>query len=297
MAGSARVTCSACKQRTAVAKGLCLRCYKRARAGCPLDDTELERYGQPDGHGHYGILDDDGTSVLCHECGRRYRSLGAHVSGAHGMSAAEYKAAHGLARSRSLAATALRETFSQHASARVGTAGWQRFETARDPQAAAHARTFPPAPAQTRRSQATQSVANGKASRKIVVRTCPGCGAQWCPLPGGYARKTCRAPECIRALASRATLAHARRRAVTIRPLTDHERHQLRTLTGPLLRDLVTRLKNDDGVLQKTLAAAVGISEAGLSRFLSGHRVPSTDRPRPTASTGAAKPESVLQRL
>lgn len=235
--------------------------------------------------------------MLCHECGRRYRSLGAHVSGAHGMSAAEYKAVHGLSRSRSLAATALRETFSQHASARVGTAGWQRFETARDPQAAAHARTFPPAPAQTRRSQATQSVANGKASRKIVVRTCPGCGAQWCPLPGGYARKTCRAPECIRALASGATREHARRHSVTIRPLTDHERHQLRTLTGPVLKDLVTRLKNDDGVLQKTLAAAVGISEAGLSRLLSGHRVPSTERPRPTASTGAANPESVPQRL
>lgn len=288
--GSARATCTACRQRTAVAKGLCLRCYKRARAGRPIDDTELERYGQPDGHGHYGILDDDGTSVLCHECGHRYRSLGAHVSRAHGMSAAEYKKAHGLSRSRSLATTALRETFSQHASARVGTAGWQRFETARDPQAAAHARTFPPAPAQTRRSQATQSVTNGKASRKIVVRTCPSCGAQWCPLPGGYARKTCRAPECIRALASRATRDQARRHAVTIRPLTDHERHQLRTLTGSELKHLVISLKNDDGFMQRTLAAAVGISGAGLSRFLSGHRVPSTDRPRPTASTRAAKP-------
>ncbi|MFD8609591.1 MucR family transcriptional regulator [Streptomyces sp. NPDC059631] len=295
--GSARATCTACRQRTAVAKGLCLRCYRRARAGRPVDDTELERYGQPDGHDHYGILDDDGTSVLCHECGHRYRSLGAHVSRAHGMSAAEYKTAHGLSRSRSLAATALRETFSQHASARVGTASWQRFENARDPQAAAQARTFPPAPAQTRRSQATQSVANSKASRKIVVRTCPGCGAQWCPLPGGYARKTCRAPECIRALASRATREHARRHAATIRPLTGHERHRLRTLAGPALKDLVNTLKSDDGVSQKTLAAAVGISEAGLSRFLSGHRVPSTERPRPTASTGAAKPESGPQRL
>ena len=222
--------------------------------------------------------------MLCHECGRRYRSLGAHVNRAHTMTAAEYKAAHGLARSRSLAATTLRETFSQHSTARVGTAAWQRFENARDPEAAAHARTFPPAPAQTLRSQATQSVANGKASRKVVVRTCPGCGAQWCPLPGGYARKTCRAPECIRALAARATLDHARRRAVTIRSLTDHECHQLRTLTGPSLKDLVTTLKSEEGFLQKTLAAAVGISDAGVSRFLSGQRVPSTDRPRPGAT-------------
>jgi hypothetical protein len=69
------------------------------------------------------------------------------------------------------------------------------------------------------------------------------------------------------------------------------------TLTGPELKDLVTRLKNDEGVLQKALAAEVGISEAGLSRFLSGHQVPSTDRPRPTASTGAANPESLPKRL
>jgi hypothetical protein len=56
-------------------------------------------------------------------------------------------------------------------------------------------------------------------------------------------------------------------------------------------------LKNDEDVLQKTLAAQVGTSEAGLSRFLSGHRVPSTDRPRPTATTGAANPESLSKRL
>ncbi|MYR59554.1 hypothetical protein GTY54_26060 [Streptomyces sp. SID625] len=114
------------------------------------------------------------------------------------------------------------------------------------------------------------------------------------PVARGYARKTCRASECIRALASRE---HARRHAATIRPLTDHERHRLRTLTGPALKDLVTTLKSGDGVSQKTLAAAVGISGAGLSRFLSGHRVPSTERPRPTASAGAAKPESGPQQL
>jgi hypothetical protein len=51
------------------------------------------------------------------------------------VGAAQYKAAHGLARSRSLAATALRETFFRRASARVGTASWQRFENARDPTA------------------------------------------------------------------------------------------------------------------------------------------------------------------
>ena len=58
---------------------------------------------------------------------------------------------------------------------------------------------------------------------------------------------------CLRCYeCARATRDHARRHAVMIRPLTGHERHQLRTLTGPLLTDLVTGLKNDEGVVQKT---------------------------------------------
>lgn len=149
-------------------------------------------------------------------------------------------------------------------------------------QAAAHARTFPPAPAQTRRSQATQSAANSKASRKIVVRTCPGCGAQWCPLPGGYTRKTCRAPECIRALASQATLDHARRHAMTVRPLTDQERHRLRTMTGPLLKDLVNRFKSDDGICRERSPRRWASAKLACHASLPGTvcRAPTTPAPQ-----------------
>ncbi|MFJ6215083.1 helix-turn-helix domain-containing protein [Streptomyces sp. NPDC092296] len=53
-------------------------------------------YGDPDGHGRHGILDDDGTSVLCHECGRRFARLsGPHLTG-HGTDADRYRSDHGL---------------------------------------------------------------------------------------------------------------------------------------------------------------------------------------------------------
>ena len=68
-------------ERSAVARDLCMLHYKRVRAGRPLTDP---RMGSPDGCGRYGILDTDGERCLCHECGRWYRSLGAHVVAAHG---------------------------------------------------------------------------------------------------------------------------------------------------------------------------------------------------------------------
>lgn len=220
--------------------------------GRPPVDKELDRYAQPDGHGQYGILDDDGQTVLCHECGRRYRSLGAHVFRAHGTTADEYKAAHGLARSRGLASSALREALAARSAQQVGTPAWKRFEAARDPQAAADARTFPPSPAEARRAQVETATLNSRRARRPVVRTCPECGVQWCPLPGGYTRTTCRAPECVRAHAAEATRARARRQEEAIRPLTDDERESLRRLTGSDLMALVRRLL-DEGMRQRTL--------------------------------------------
>ena len=96
--------------------------------------------GSPDGCGRYGILDTDGERCLCHECGRWYRSLGAHVVAAHGQSARDYKRAHGLPLSRGLVAEEARRRMSERARSRVGTPGWERLEEARDPAAAARAR-------------------------------------------------------------------------------------------------------------------------------------------------------------
>lgn len=58
----------------------------------PCDQTEGDR----DGHGRYGVLDqDDRGWLLCHECGHWWRHLAAHVR-AHGLHARDYRAAHGL---------------------------------------------------------------------------------------------------------------------------------------------------------------------------------------------------------
>lgn len=55
------------------------------------------RVGDRDGHGFYGQLSIavDGR-LLCHECGRTYLHLGTHAQRAHGLSSAQYRAAHGL---------------------------------------------------------------------------------------------------------------------------------------------------------------------------------------------------------
>jgi hypothetical protein len=45
----------------------------------------------------------DGSGVLCHLCGRYFRSLGRHLVGAHGVSPDAYKERFGLNRTTSLA--------------------------------------------------------------------------------------------------------------------------------------------------------------------------------------------------
>lgn len=61
-------------------------------------------------HGVRGVLDDDGRTVACHECGRRYRALATHLARVHEMSSDEYREQWGLARTLPLASTATRET-------------------------------------------------------------------------------------------------------------------------------------------------------------------------------------------
>lgn len=94
------------------------------------------KYGDVDGHGIYGQLT-EGTSggLVCHECGAERAFLGRHVR-VHGLTAATYRAKHGLGRSTRLASRELREQLGEKAAARVGSPGWARFEAARDVDAA-----------------------------------------------------------------------------------------------------------------------------------------------------------------
>lgn len=95
--------------RPAIARGECGLHYARRAKGRPGDGEE-RRLGHPDGAGVYGVLDETEEGILCHECGRRFRSLGNHARLAHALTAAEYRDKHGLPRGRALIARDLRDT-------------------------------------------------------------------------------------------------------------------------------------------------------------------------------------------
>lgn len=136
--GSAPATCSepGC-ERAAVSHGLCLKHYRRARG--KYADTPAPRVGQPVGAGVYGsvTVDEEGR-LICHECGQACLSLAAHITRAHGMSAAEYREVYELPRAVKLVAASVRERTGARATSPENLA---RLARARDPQAAADSRT------------------------------------------------------------------------------------------------------------------------------------------------------------
>lgn len=182
--------------REATARGLCITHYKRDRRGAPLATPEV---GTPSGHGRYGVLDGDDERIMCHECGQYYRSLGAHVSRAHDMTAAEYKDDHGLPRGTPLVAPALSREQSENARARVGTEVWERMVARRDPAAASRART--PEDLRSRgpvaRQRAAKAVENlaGIQARPKQPQYCSVCGGL--VTGGARGRRTC-SPLCAR---------------------------------------------------------------------------------------------------
>lgn len=136
--GSRPAPCSApgC-DRGAVSHGLCLRHYKAARskhAGEPAP-----RVGKPVGAGVYGRISVDAEGrLICHECGGAYLSLAAHVYLAHGMTADEYRETYEIPRTTKLAAPSVRERIGRSSARPENLA---RLARARDPKAAAAART------------------------------------------------------------------------------------------------------------------------------------------------------------
>lgn len=195
----------------AVAHGLCRTHYRRQRAGRPLTDPEV---GSPDGHGRYGILDEDGERALCHECGHWQAALGTHVATAHHMSARDYKLRHGLPLTKGLLASGARARRSEISRARLGTPAWQALETARDPGAAQAARTPQSWQARSQATRRDPSTATPNLpTRTVTVIICTVCGAAYCMLPGtGRPRTTC-SPACAAARATTGRQNSARQRA------------------------------------------------------------------------------------
>lgn len=152
--------------------------------------------GERDGHGLFGVLDEDAQGLLCHECGRRFTHLGLHAWRGHGLTADEYRRAHGLSRSRGLVASATRDVIADNA--RRSFPSKSGFIAARDPTAARAAR---------KASGAAMSPAGLAASRarpgqgrKGTVVVCAQCGCAFCPLTGASRRRF-----CSRSCASRAS--------------------------------------------------------------------------------------------
>ncbi|WP_295804967.1 MucR family transcriptional regulator [uncultured Corynebacterium sp.] len=133
--------------------------------------------GDKDGHGRYGIIDGDDERILCHECGRMYKSLAAHAQMAHGMTAEEYRTAHGIPKRIALVSPEVSAKQSEKAKARLGSEAWKKFEEKRDPTAASHSRDED---AFKRRgvdieAQAQRARQHLKGARK-KIRPCVVCG-------------------------------------------------------------------------------------------------------------------------
>lgn len=155
--------------------------------------------GEPDGHGQYGVVDENADGLLCHECGRRFTHLGLHAWRRHEVSAADYRQAHGLSRVRGLVASETRSMIVANAQRTYSSKA--QFVASRDPAAATAARLelgtgMSPA------GLAASRTRRGRGRRGTVV-VCQWCGVKFCPLTNARRRQFCTK--------SHASLARARR--------------------------------------------------------------------------------------
>lgn len=142
------------------------------------------RIGDLDGHGTFGVLDEDGDGLLCHECGWHGQHLGLHAYKAHQSSARQYKIDHGLHRSKGLIAAAVRKKLAEHGAAELPKKA--TFLAGRDPRKATAARLasgMSLSPAGAAASAGAGQTRRGQRRAGIVV-TCQECGVEFCPLLG-----------------------------------------------------------------------------------------------------------------
>lgn len=147
--------------------------------------------GRGDGHGQYGVLDEDADGLLCHACGWRGPHLGLHAHRAHGMTAWQYKLEHGLRRSKGLVVAALRAKLVDRSSAQLATRSV--FLARRDTRKATAARLAFGAPLSPAGAAASAAAAGQhRGSRRIgIVVTCAECSVEFCPLRGASKRRFC----------------------------------------------------------------------------------------------------------
>lgn len=150
--------------------------------------------GDPDGHGRYGVLDEDEEGLLCHECGWRGAHLGLHVYKAHGVTARAYRLEHGLRRSKGLVAAPVRENLLERSAGGAWMADRARFLANRDPAKATAARLASGQPALSPAGAAASAAAargRGGSRRAGIVVVCRECGVEFCPLQNAWKRRFC----------------------------------------------------------------------------------------------------------
>lgn len=176
----------------AIALGLCRKHYSRRRRGT-LDVPAQPPAGSPSGHGQWGVLERTWESVMCHECGRWFGQLGAHLHHAHGMTAADYRALHGLPRTLGLVSLGESQMRSEKGRANVGSPAWQRLVAKRDPRAASSSRTVESfrSPAAIRTAAVHGEVVSRRNRGSGKVKTCPVCGAQFQGRTKACGRREC----------------------------------------------------------------------------------------------------------
>ena len=160
-------------------------------AGAGPGATPPSHVGDPDGHGRYGVLDEDEDGLLCAQCGWRGPHLGLHAHRAHGMTATQYRLEHGLRRSKGLVAAAVREKLVERSAGQL--ARRSQFLANRDTRKATAARLAanqPPSPAGAAASAAAARRRVGSRRAGIVV-VCAACDAEFCPLQGASKRRFC----------------------------------------------------------------------------------------------------------
>ncbi|GAA2183340.1 hypothetical protein GCM10009785_26560 [Brooklawnia cerclae] len=248
-------TVSGCGQK-AVARGWCMQHYKQWRrtGEIPVAGRQV---GEPDGHGRYGVLERHDDAALCHECGGWYVSVGAHVRLAHDMTADDYRRAHGLKRTQPLTALSYAARQSERASGMVGSSAWRRLEAARDPQAAADARTPDVFRAPAGSAIHAEGATDGRLDlhRPAAEKTCPVCGRTYTGRD-----KSC-SDECARELWRRGR----RRQAEAVPQLDDDQVGTLRRATGEALDAEVRRLQAA-GYTSASIGEALGHGPAWMSR-------------------------------
>lgn len=191
------------------------------------------------GFGLYGIITRGQDFVLCHECGKTFKTLGSHIRFTHEMTSDEYRDRHGLSSRDQLMCESLLEKIGTESAARIGTPQWEKFVKRRDETISHNSRKAAKAPrrAGARKKFAINGTQNHARAREWA---CVRCGKP--TLPG---RKTC-GEECTLILRQ---LGVAKRDA---RRLGEEENFIRRTGTGKKLRfnDVLEHLAITDSNLR-----------------------------------------------